>query len=89
MYCEETARRNAREINDIWHGLRYYCPACGRQVAVDPDNYGEVHHCPDCEDEELEEYEETPDDEDEALEEDNAENDAYASEQVSAEDLDL
>ena len=39
--------------------------------------------------EELEEYEETPDDEDEALEEDNAENDAYASEQVSAEDLDL
>lgn len=56
MNCEETARSHAREINDIWHGLRYYCPACGRQVAIDPDNYGEVHYCPDCEDEELEEY---------------------------------
>ena len=61
MHCEETARSHAREINDIWHGLRYYCPDCGRQAVLDPDAYGEEEHpCPFCDADgkycEMEEY---------------------------------
>lgn len=61
MNCEETARSHAREINDIWHSLYYYCPDCGRQIVLDPDAYGEEEHpCPFCEEDgehcEMEEY---------------------------------
>ena len=61
MNCESIAKSNAREINDIWHGLRYYCPDCGRQAVLDPDAYGEEEHpCPFCDADgehcEMEEY---------------------------------
>ena len=55
MNCESIAKSNAREINDIWHGLRYYCPDCGRQAVLDPDAYGQPAECQNCH-EEMEEY---------------------------------
>lgn len=48
MYCEETARRNAERINQVYNGL-FYCPKCGYESRIDPDSYGEEFKCPACE----------------------------------------
>ena len=55
MNCESIAKSNAREINDIWHGLYVHCPVCGDMWSLDPDAYGQPAECQNCH-EEMEEY---------------------------------
>ena len=55
MNCESIAKSNAREINNIWHGLYVHCPVCGDMWSLDPDAYGQPAECQNCH-EEMEEY---------------------------------
>ncbi len=49
MDCENRVKYIAEQLDDIFAGIAYYCPACGETHTLQPNEYDEDSHaCPAC-----------------------------------------